>query len=147
MSASDLHEYYNWEIGGHQIIKTERSTWPQSTFYIPLIMPCAAPIWILIGLEKDEWATRRLNAHRSSFLFCHTQVLIVLSLLGAARETGLRLSLTSPPLLVRRKVLQANRGVLAPCRGRETVEYGSQAVVHCRLLNDDNMHGSEFNTI
>lgn len=40
-----------------------------------------------------------------------------------------------------------NSGVLAPCRGRETVEYGSQAVVHCRLLNDDNMHGSEFNTI
>lgn len=145
MSASDLHEYYNWEIGGHQIIKTERSTWPQSTF--PLIVSCTAPIWWLIRSEKDEWATRSLSTPRSSFLFRHTQVLIVLSLLGATRETGQRLSLISPPLLVRRKVLQANSGVTAPCRARQTVELKCiQAVVHYRLINDD-MCRCEFNTV
>lgn len=89
-----------------------------------------------------------LGASRSSFLLQHTQVLIVPRPLGATRKTGQRLSLTSPPLLVRRKVLQASSGVTAPFRGRETVDLkGSQAVVHYRLLIDDNLHGCEFNPI
>lgn len=115
--------------------------------YAFLLTLSPAPIRGLIR-SKDEWATRSLSAPHSSFLLRHTQVLIVLSLLGATRETGQRLSLTSPPLLVRRKVLQANSESRLPVAEEETVEFkGSQAVVHHRSLNDDNMHGSESNTI
>lgn len=75
-----------------------------------------------------------------SFLLRHTQVLIVLSPLGCTRVTGQRLRLTSPHLLIRRKLLQANSGVIA-------IWEGKLELVHYSLLDDDNMHGCEFNTV
>lgn len=143
MSASDLHEYYNLEIGGDtRLLKLKEVLDLNAHYTFPLIVSHAAPIQRLVRSEKDEWTRRSLGTPRSSFLLRHTQVLIVQSPLGATREWGQRLSLTSLPLL---NVLQTNRGVTAPCRGSGGgVEFkAKQAFLHCKVLNDE----CEFNTV